>query len=393
MAVAQMTSASAPSQPGEQPRDVIFSFAYASWRTAVERGMCFSEDRIVEALLAHPKVRRLLVVETPRSLPIKLVKDALRPPPAFPADARHSLYSPLRLRRQDPRGFGALERTYRAWERRLRATAKRRGIERPALITTHPLVPGFASLDWVDSLTYYVYDDWASSPPLRPWWPAYEEAYRRVRERGHRVVAVSGAIIDRIEPRGPHAVVPNGVDPREWLVPAPAPRWFTSLPGPRLLYVGSLDSRVDVDQLLCAARARPTASFAIVGPLLDPDHFAALAEQSNVQLSGPASRAEVIGLVQAADACLIPHLRNSLTEAMSPLKLYEYLAGGAPVAALDIPPIRDVDPRVAIADQLDHAITSALARGRADDERRASFAEANSWRRRQDQILELALAA
>jgi teichuronic acid biosynthesis glycosyltransferase TuaH len=376
----------------DAPRDVIFTFAYASWRSAVERGMCFSEDRLVQALLSDPRVGRLMVAETPRSLPIKLVKDRLRPPPPFPASERASLYSPTRLRRMDPRGLGALERTYRSWERRLRRAAERRGLRRPVLVTTHPLVPGVAELAWVDSLTYYVYDDWASAPRFAPWWSAYEEVYRRVSERGHRVAAVSQAIIDRIRPRGPHAMVPNGVDPAEWLAPAAAPAWFSALPGPRLLYVGSLDERIDVEQLRRAARAFPSASIAIAGPMLDPGHFTALRAEPNVHVHGPVARAEVVGLVQAADVCLIPHVRNSLTEAMSPLKLYEYLAGGAPVAALDVTPIRGIDPRVVIEAELASAITGALALGRADEAERRRFAEANSWARRQERIVELALA-
>jgi teichuronic acid biosynthesis glycosyltransferase TuaH len=96
--------------------------------------------------------------------------------------------------------------------------------------------------------------------------------------------------------------------------------------------------------------------------------------------------------VRDADACLIPHVRNSLTEAMSPLKLYEYLAGGAPVAALDLPPIRDIDRRVVIRDELSEAIGDALALGRAGDADRRRFAEANSWASRQQQIVDLALS-
>jgi len=379
------------SPPRVASRDVIFSFAYASWKTAVDRGMCFSEDRLVEALRDDPRVRRLIVAETPRSLPLKLARDVLRPPPRFPATATASLYSPLRLRRSDPTGIAALERTFGAWDRRLRRVAERAGMRRPALITTHPLIPGFAGLDWCDSVTYYAYDDLAASPPLRRWWPAFEESYRRVRERGHRVVAVSDAIVERINPRGPHAVIPNGVDPAEWRTPGPAPDWFAELPGPRLLYVGSLESRIDVDQLRRAARAYPSASMAIVGPMLDPGHFAALREEPNVHVRPPVGRAELVALVHAADVCLLPHVSNALTQAMSPLKLYEYLAGGAPVAALDLPPIRDISPRVVIAKELAEGIGRALELGRAGDGERWSFAEANSWRSRQERIVELAL--
>jgi teichuronic acid biosynthesis glycosyltransferase TuaH len=373
-------------------RDVVFAFAYATWRTAIGRGMCFSEDRLVETLMAHPRVRQLMVVETPRSLPIKLVKDALRPPPPFPAAPDVSLYGPVRLRRSDPRRPRALERSFRAWERGVRRAAERRGLVRPALITTHPLVPGFADLSWADPVTYYVYDDLAASPPLRRWWPAYEETYRRTRERGHRVVAVSEAIIDRIAPSGPHAVVPNGVDPAEWAAPGAAPDWFVQLPGPRLLYVGSLDSRVDVDQLVVTARAYPSASLTVVGPMLDEAHFAALRAEPNVHLHGAMPREAIVNLVSAADVCLLPHVRNALTEAMSPLKLYEYLAAGRPVAALDLTPIRNVSSRVVIADDLVDAVARARALGPASEEERRRFADAHSWARRQERIIELALA-
>jgi len=375
--------------PGE--RDVVFSFAYASWGTAVARGMCFSEDRMVETLLEHPAVRRLLVVETARSLPLKLAREALRRPPSFPASDRASLHGPTRLRRSDPSRIGAVERSFRRWDARLRRVAARRGLERPALITTHPLVAGFAPLEWASSVTFYAYDDLAESRPLRRLWPAYREAYRRIRENGRAVAAVSPAILEAIGPSGESIVAPNGVDPGEWLSPGPAPSWFAELPGPRLLYVGSLESRVDVDAIAAAAAARPEASFALVGPLLDEAHFAPLRGLANVRFLPPASRAEVVALVAAADACLIPHVDNPLTRAMSPLKLYEYLAGGAPVAALDLAPIRDVSPRVIIRDDLGEAITAALALGRAPEPERLEFARANSWRRRQDPIVRMAL--
>jgi len=372
-------------------RDVVFSFAYASWGTAVARGMCFSEDRMAQTLLSHPDVRRLIVAETPRSLPIKLAKDLLRRPAPFPASERASLYSPVRLRRADPAGIGAVERCFRAWDTRMQRAATRRGLERPAVIATHPLIAGFAPLEWADSVTFYAYDDLAASPHLSRLHPAYEEAYRRIRGQGRAVAAVSGAILDRIRPTGPSAVVPNAVDPAEWAAPGPEPAWFAALPGPRLLYVGSLESRVDVGALGRAARAFPDASIALVGPMLEAAHFERLLREPNVHLRPPAARDEVVALVASADACLIPHLDNALTESMSPLKLYEYLAGGAPVAAGNLQPIRGISPRVAIDDDLAGAIAAALEIGRASNAERLRFAQENSWRARQEKIVEMAL--
>ena len=377
----------------EAGADVVFSFAYATWSTAVARGMCFSEDRLVETLAADPKVGRLLVAETSRSLPIKLLKDRLRPPPMGPAGDSTSLYGPTRLRRSDPRRIAAVERSFRSWDAGLRRACERRGMARPAVITAHPLVAGFAPLEWASSVTFYAYDDLAELPDLRRLRPALLESYRRIRELGRGVAAVSPAILETIRPSGPGVVVPNGVDPGEWSVSRPAPEWFDTLPGPRLLYVGSLESRVDVEAIAAAAKARPEASFVLVGPLLEPRHFEPLRPLSNVSLHPPCDRAAVVGLVTAADVCLLPHVNSALTRAMSPLKLYEYLAGGAPVAALDLPPIRDVSPRVLIRDDLGQAIDEALALGRASDEERLAFAVANSWSTRQQPILELALGA
>ena len=56
-------------------------------------------------------------------------------------------------------------------------------------------------------------------------------------------------------------------------------------------------------------------------------------------------------MIHAADVCVVPHRLNRLTMAMSPLKLYEYLAGGRPVAASDLPAVRAVDPRIVLVQE------------------------------------------
>lgn len=99
-------------------------------------------------------------------------------------------------------------------------------------------------------------------------------------------------------------------------------------------------------------------------------------------------------MIAAADAGLVPHVRNPLTEAMSPLKLYEYLAAGLPVAAADLPPIRGVDDRVVlgpVGGNLVPAVARALELGRAPELERLAFVREHSWAGRFDALLELAL--
>jgi hypothetical protein len=91
----------------------------------------------------------------------------------------------------------------------------------------------------------------------------------------------------------------------------------------------------------------------------------------------------------------VPHARDDLTAAMSPLKLYEYLAGGRPVAATDLPPMRHIDERVVLCgpeDDYVEAVRTALALGPADEQRRLDFVAGNAWSRRHGDIVDLALS-
>jgi teichuronic acid biosynthesis glycosyltransferase TuaH len=375
--------------------DAIFTFDEITWDAAQRRGMCFPTDRVALALAADRRVGRLMICNQPRSAPVKLVKDTLRRPAAFPASDRVHLYEPLRLRRRDPVSLAALERSYARYGRRLRRAAARRGLNRPAVVTAHPFVAAFAELDWAGPVTLLASDDWAAHPEYERWRPAYLAAYERVAQRHLRVCAVTKAIVERIEPQGPAAVVPNGVDPKEWLSVEPPPEWLTPLPAPRFLYVGTLDSRLDVDAVLAVARAWPEGSVVLVGPVADPGHLVGLREEPNVHFPGPVPRDQVAGLAHAADVCLVPHRRLPLTEAMSPLKIYEYMAGGGPVAATDLPPLRGIEgPLELVAPGGDFVagVRAALARGPMTEAERERFVAGNAWSHRTDEVLALALA-
>ena len=374
--------------------DVIFAFFGVSYTASLARAKIMPEDRFVDALFADERVERLIVADPYRNY-AGVLRDRLkgvREPP-FPATTRRSLYSPRRLRRTTPANPA---RTVARYERGLRNLAKRRGLERPALISADPLLAGFGRLEWAGPVTYYGWDDWSASKPHERWWPAYEEAYRRMRETGRRAVGVSQGIIDRVAPTGLAAVIPNGILPDEWREFGPAPEWLTELPGPRFGYAGALDSRVDVDLVAQVARAFPGGSVVIIGPLIDPPHFEPLRRIPNVTIAPAVGRAEVAAFIHALDACLIPHARNDLTRSMSPLKLFEYLAAGRPVAAVDLGPIAAVaSPRVVLVGESEDfgaGAARALEIGPAPEEERQAFVAENTWERRFEHLLDLALA-
>jgi teichuronic acid biosynthesis glycosyltransferase TuaH len=373
---------------------VIYTFDDMTWAAAQERGMCFPQDQLVLSLLDDPGVERVLICDRPRSAPVKLAKDLVQRPAKFGASEGARLWQPLRLRRQDPTSIAGLERAYARYDRRLRRVAERFGMERPAIVTSQPLLAGFAELEWAGPVTLFASDDLAAHPDYQPWREGLLTAYRRVAERERRLCAVSNAIVERVAPRGPSAVVANGVDPDIWLQPGEAPAWLGELPGPRLLYIGTLDSRLDVEAAGAVARAWPQGSVVLVGPLTEPDHLAPLLAEPNVTVHEPVARRQVAALAHAADACLLPHNQTPLTEAMSPLKLYEYLASGRPVVATDLEPVRAVEgpvTRVEPGGDFVAGVRAALAAGPVDEDCRRQIIEANSWATRSAAVKALAL--
>jgi teichuronic acid biosynthesis glycosyltransferase TuaH len=394
-----MTLAARPApRTGTPTVDVVYAFSNVTWQAACRRGFFGAEDRLVRSLLASERIGSLLICNHARSLPVKLIRDvtgADRAP--FPADDRTWLLEPLRLRRRDPASIGAVTRGFAWYDRALERAAHRHGLRDPVVITGHPLVAGFSPLSWARSVTWYAVDDWAEHPAYQRWWSAYRASYDRVRDSGRRVAAVSSVLLDRLAPTGAGAVVPNGIAPAEWTTGHQPPEWVARGARPLFVYVGALDSRIDIDWLRALAVAEPAATIALVGPLVEPGHLAPLRALPNVQFHPPVPRQDLAAVVGSADVGLLPHISSRLTQAMSPLKLLEYLAAGLPVAATDLPPVRAFGhPRVALApaggDYID-CVRRAQAIGRAPEPERLAFIESNSWRARHDQLLELALAS
>jgi teichuronic acid biosynthesis glycosyltransferase TuaH len=377
-----------------EARDVVFTFYTESWANAVGREMYMTGPRLLATLMSEPSVRRLLVANPYRSTPIQWARKLIGAGAApFPVDGRRALVEPRRLRRQDPTSVRALERVYRDYDRILERAAAKLGANRPVVITTSPLVAGFAPLRWAGPVTFYAWDDWCAGLQHRLW-PAYEEAFARIRDSGQSVVGVSQAIIDRIRPTGASAVVPNGVAPEEWRQPQKPPKWYAELPSPKILYVGVLMShRLDVQAINETAARFSRGSVVLVGSISDGAAVDPLRRHSNIHIHPPVGRAEVASLIHAADVCILPHLVNPMTMAMSPIKLYEYLAGGRPVAASDLPPVRAVDPRIVFVPEghsFAEGVEEALIRGPLKEPDRLAFIDANSWSRRHGQILRVA---
>jgi hypothetical protein len=186
-------------------------------------------------------------------------------------------------------------------------------------------------------------------------------------------------------------VVPNGA---EFDPPKPGttiPAAVAALPRPLLGYVGNLRDRVDWELVAEIAAARPDWSIALIGPRDNPEAETLVAGHPNVHLPGPVGYETMRACLRHFDVAIVPHKVDPMTDAMNPLKVYNYIAACRPVVATEVANLDDVADLIAVAADAPGfiaAVERALPAGPApalSPERQTTL----SWPARVDTMLRL----
>jgi teichuronic acid biosynthesis glycosyltransferase TuaH len=377
--------------------DVVFTFSMEMFEDAVRREFCRPPDQTLLALARDERIGQLLVADAWRSYAATVARRrSIRLTEALAIDGRTALrVRPHRLRRHDATRLQSVARAYRAYGSVLgRALAGARGERKPAaesaaLVTYNPFVAAFCDAPWIRKVVYFGQDDWATGEGVRPWWSLYHEAYKRIEERGAAIFVVSEELAGRVSPRA--AVVPNGVIADVWRPRHAAPPRIGELPRPRAIYTGTIDDRLEAD--LVERTASAVASLIMMGEVA-PSVLSWLRSIDNIHLFEAVGQLELAATVQACDIGVIPHRDQACFRAMSPLKLYEYLAAGLPVVSVDFPPIRGVDDervRICSPEEWASGISNAVGMGKADEPRRLRFIDGVAWEGRMRPVVDTAV--
>ena len=109
---------------------------------------------------------------------------------------------------------------------------------------------------------------------------------------------------------------------------------------------------------------------------------------ANMRFLGLKAQAALPAYLAHADVALIPFVVSRLTQAVSPLKVFEYLAMGVPVVSTPLVELRGM-PHVHLAEG-PAAFAAAVGRAAAeprDEAALSAFARANGWEARVDGLL------
>ncbi len=224
--------------------------------------------------------------------------------------------------------------------------------------------------------------------------PGVGELQKELIRRVNFVLATSQSLLEWVREVRTEGVyyLPNGVGEHFFETGLKKPADFPGDSKPVAVYLGTLDTRFDLETLAHGVLANKDLHFLLIGPLTDDSlkpGLKPLLEEMNITWLGPRDHHLAPAYLQHADLGLIPFQLNELTEAVNPIKYYEYLACGLPVVA---PPLRELTsmqgPLYVYRDRegFTAALQKALAAGGKEREEGRSYARQQTWSSRYVEI-------
>ncbi len=202
-------------------------------------------------------------------------------------------------------------------------------------------------------------------------------------------------------------LVPNGVNYQAYadaLGDPCLPANLQIISRPRLGYSGYISDKLHLAMLKEMTQQHPDWSLVFLGEVaISPkaaEAWQALLALPNVHQVGPVEWSQVPHYVKGFDVGLLPYVPDQHAENISPMKLFDYLAAGLPIASVDIPAAREFNQYIHLANgaqdftQAVHAALADTTPERRQD--RINTATHHSWQARAEQLsvlIETRLAA
>jgi len=244
-------------------------------------------------------------------------------------------------------------------------------------------------------LIYDCLDDLSTFEP----YPGIESDHAETLTRADLVIASSSRILENLRPMRRDAVlVPNAgwYDDFAFPRPCPFPKLDVLRRRSRVIvgYFGALGRWLDWRLLEELAARRRGWTFLLVGDIMtDASAPARLLRQKNMRIWPRQPYSRLGRLLSAFDVAIIPFLVDTLTESVSPIKLFEYMAGGKPVVSTPLAECGKY-PVVRIArspEEFVHQIEWCLGPGRSQEhrDRLQACARENTWTARAKAVIEV----
>ena len=218
------------------------------------------------------------------------------------------------------------------------------GFRKSILWTYNPLVRRYINLKYFSAIIYHCVDNISAQPGMDSRLIKTEE--RKLCEAADHVFVTSPMLYKSLsEWTKCLTYLPNVVDFNHFSTALtnnlPVPKEYIDVPKPRLLFVGAISSyKVDFDLIREVALIMPSCSIVLVGLVGEGDPVTDVKKIKNIpniHLLGPKPYRDLPMYMAHSQVGLLPCLLNKYTEAMFPMKFFEYLAAGLPVVSTQLP--------------------------------------------------------
>ncbi|MBB6671727.1 glycosyltransferase [Cohnella nanjingensis] len=224
-----------------------------------------------------------------------------------------------------------------------------------------------------------------------------ETAEKEIISRAHGMVATSEPVLLNVRRHKrdvPAIVMENGVEFAHFTQAGREPDELKRIPGPRAIYVGAVDERLDLASIRHLAASRPSLSIIVIGPYV-PSSIESFAFTDNVYFLGSKPYASLPAFLHRADLALLPLSDHKANGGRSPMKLYEYAAAGLPTVVRETPELARRGEEFLYFYQDERGLVSQvddlLRKLHADEVPKNRIVEAarkQSWKAKAQQIIE-----
>jgi glycosyltransferase involved in cell wall biosynthesis len=267
----------------------------------------------------------------------------------------------------------------------------------PMVWTYHPFILESLPTQPIGSIIYHCVDDLSAVPGVDA--EAFNHEEQRLLIRSNAVFTTSPVLRDKCAAYNSNIHdFPNVVDADHFgraLQRGHHPIDMSQIPKPRIGYIGVLsDFKVDFALILAIATRKPEWQWIFIGDEREGQHsplVQKLYDLPNIHFLGYRQYNLLPDYLEGFNVAVLPTLINDYTQAMFPMKYFEYLAAGVPVVSTPLDFTRHHNAGLKVGSDVDsfiQAIEYQLDRGKLTPDEATLYVGENTWSTRLGKMLE-----
>ncbi|MBU1148905.1 glycosyltransferase [Patescibacteria group bacterium] len=236
-------------------------------------------------------------------------------------------------------------------------------------------------------------DDWSLHPSYSKIKDKLEKNYRTIKEKADFIFTVAPSINELFSGHPQVHWIPNGVDFSHFQNKEEMPKELAAIKKPIIGYIGTIQSRVDLDLIKYLAVNNQDKSIVLIGPVWPDANMPKITGLKNVHLIDRVRYEETPYYLNQFTVGIVPHESSGFFKTMNPMKIYEYLACGKPIVSNAMFGFDQLAEHIAITNDYQE-FNQLVNRSIIEDSpekiaRRKDDAKINSWRARYEKMWEV----